>query len=143
MFKQQRAALSVQRTQTVSTASLAPAAAGTNRNAQVSSPGPSLGFRPVYQPPSLALSGSRRHVKCAAPVILDHSSRFRSCWHRLAPRAEGNAFHVDFRMLMLRWQVSNRSERSTDAVADAMTRFGAVKHAARRSDVRAIRARPA
>jgi hypothetical protein len=32
---------------------------------------------------------------------------------------ETNAFHVDFRMLVLRWQVLNRSDRSTDAVAEA------------------------
>lgn len=33
--------------------------------------------------------------------------------------AETEAFHVDFRMPMLRWQVPNRSDRSTDAVAEA------------------------
>jgi hypothetical protein len=33
--------------------------------------------------------------------------------------AETKAFHVDFRMLVLRWQVPNRSDRSTDAVAEA------------------------
>ena len=33
--------------------------------------------------------------------------------------AETKAFHVDFRMPMLRWQVPNRSDRSTDAVAEA------------------------
>src|ERR1700730_2095123 len=57
--------------------------------------------------------------------------------------AETNAFMWISGCLCYAGKFSNRSDRSTDAVAEAMTRFGAAKHAAHRSDVRAFRAIPA
>jgi len=72
MFKLQRAPLSVERTKTVSTASLYGAGGARPERASVH-PGPASSFRLGWQHTAPPLSGSRRQlVKCAAQVIFDH-----------------------------------------------------------------------